>query len=421
MMSNLMQDRVISAKYPVLVIILCACFCFYKYVLQIYPSIITDQLMSEFQLTGLGLGNLAGTFYYSLMISQLFVGVILDTCNIRWVTSAAILACAVGAIFFSETHNLLVAELARSLMGIGVAFATVTYLKLVSIWFPERHYAFISGLLATAAMSGAVFGEAPLSWFIGNLGWRECLCNIGLAGIVLTILFNAVVRDSSSISRQEKSTKGSRVCFQDILQVIKNKQNWLLTLYGGLACSPMAVFGGLWGNPFLQQAYHIDKTLAASMVSLVFVGLGIGSPLFGLLSSHIGDKRRVMFFSTLLSCAAVNLVLYCHPLPIWLLGLLLFVFGFSLGAFMLVFSVGKEFNDVRLAATVIAMINASDAVLDGITEPGIGKILDWGWDGRMIGGAHYFSLHSYHAALAVLPIYLLVAAWLLCFLKTTKK
>src|SRR5574338_1242424 len=103
--TNTTQTRAVSNSYPIIVISLCACFLFYKYVLQIYPSTITEQLMAEFNLTGAGLGNLAATFYYSYMIAQLFVGVILDKYSTRWLTSIAIFSCALGTFFFSQTHS----------------------------------------------------------------------------------------------------------------------------------------------------------------------------------------------------------------------------------------------------------------------------------------------------------------------------
>ncbi|HVY52911.1 MAG TPA: MFS transporter, partial [Gammaproteobacteria bacterium] len=113
--------KTVKNGYPILVISLCACFLFYKYVLQIYPSTTTEQLMTEFQLTGAGLGNLAATFYYSYMIAQLFVGVILDKYSTRWLTSIAILGCALSTLWFSQTDSLFAAQFSRSLMGIGVA------------------------------------------------------------------------------------------------------------------------------------------------------------------------------------------------------------------------------------------------------------------------------------------------------------
>ena len=192
----------------------------------------------------------------------------------------------------------------------------------------------------------------------------------------------------------------------------------MLTLYGGLAFSPLAVFGGLWGNPFIQQAYNLDKTQSASIVSLVFIGLGLGSPILGMLSDRLGDRKNLMIWCTLISGIAITLVLYAHPMPVWLMASLLFIFGFMLGAFVLVFTIGKELNSLYLTATVIAMINASDAVLDGITEPAIGKLLDLGWDGKIVNNVHFFSLHSYHWALLVLPVYLFLATIIMFWIKT---
>ena len=400
--------------YTYVIITLCAFFLFYKYILQIYPSVITESLMKEFNLTGVGLGNLVATFYYSLMVTQLFVGIILDKYSSRWVTAGAILCCAIGAVWFSKSHSLLNAGLARSLMGIGVAFATVSYMKLASVWFPPRQYAFIGGLLASAAMAGAVFGEAPLSFLMGVFGWRECLFLVGIAGLLLSVLFAVIVRDAPA---SHKAKPVVHVRWSDVLLVLKNRENWLLTLFGGLAFSPLVVFGGLWGNPFIQQAYHLDKTQAGWFVSLVFIGLGIGSPVLGYISDRLNDRKNLMFIATLISAVSIMLVLYAHPMPIWLMATLLFTFGFALGSFMLVFAMGKELNSLHLTATVIAMINASDAVLDALTEPAIGKLLDVMWDGKVVNGIHYFSLHSYHWALSVLPLYLLAAAVLIRLVK----
>jgi len=417
MMNKNQQTKLTVAAYPILIISLCASFLFYKYVLQIYPSIITDQLMREFHLTGTGLGNLAATFYYAYMFTQLFVGVMLDKYSTRWLTSVAIFCCALGVFLFSEAHSVLVAGLARGLIGVGVAFATVAYMKLASMWFPPRQYAFLGGLLATAAMAGAVFGQAPLAWVVNEIGWRDSLLITAVIGFLLAILFAAIVRDAPSSLSHFSKTKKSHISYKDFLQLIKNKQNWLLTLYGGLAFSPVVIFGGLWGNPFLEQAYQLSKTEAASMISLIFVGFGLGSPIIGLISDYLENRRHVMFIGTSISSVALSLVLYFHPMPIWLLSVLLFTFGFGLGAYMLVFVIGKELNNIALTATVIAVINSSEALLDALTEPFIGKLLDLGWEGKIVNGVHHFSLQSYHLALAVLPIFLTVAAFLLLWVK----
>ena len=411
----------VSPFYSVLVIGVCAGFQFYKYVLQVYPSIITEQLMREFHLTGVGLGNLAAAYYYSFMVVQLFAGILLDRFGARFIASAAIVSCALGVLLFSQSHSVLIAWLSRGLIGAGVAFSTITYMKSAAIWVSPKRYAFINGFLATATMAGAIFGEIPLSLLINHIGWRSCLFIMGLTGFGLATLFFLIVRDRPNNSICNNTNKKTTSSFYELIQVFKNKQNWLLAGYGGLAFSPISIFGGLWGYPFLQQAYQLDRMQAGSMISLIFLGLGIGSPLIGILSEYLGDRRNVMFYCTLVSCASISLVLYCHALPLWAVGALLFIFGFALGAFMLAFVLGKEVNSISVTATVIAMINAGDAILSGITEPLIGKLLDLGWDGSVIKGVHYFSLHSYRTALVVLPLYMIIASLLLLRIKTTPR
>ena len=147
---------------------------------------------------------------------------------------------------------------------------------------------------------------------------------------------------------------------------------------------------------------------------MVFVGLGVGSPLFAIFANHVRNRRSFMFYSTLISAASISLVIYAHPMPIWMLSGLLFLFGFSLGAFPLVFVIGKESNPLFLAGTAISLINASDALLDAITEPAIGALLDiFG----KIGNSNEFSLFSYHMALAILPLYQIIGSLMLRWVK----
>lgn len=399
----------IKIAYPTLVISLCALFLFYKYILQTYPSVITSQLMRDFNLTGLELGNLSAAYYYTYTVTQFLVGILLDRFSTRHLTSIAIAICAFGAYGFAQAYHVEYAIVSRALMGVGVSFATVAYMKLASAWFPARYYAVISGLLATAAMAGAVFGEAPLAYAITTFGWRSSISAIGIAGMLLAISFWLLVRDKQATPHSHEPAT-TTISLRDVIRVFKNKYNWLLTLYSGLAFSPIAVFGGLWGNPFLEQAYHLSQTEAASLVSLVFIGLGLGSPVLGYLSTKLGNRHLLMLCATFCAAIAISIVLYAQPHSLFVLAILLFIFGFSLGSFMLAFTIGKELNSPLLTATVVSMINSSDAILDSITEPLIGKFLDITWSGKIVNGVHYFTTSNYQIALSVLPIYLILAA-----------
>lgn len=419
--SSSIKERKSFSIHAIVVLFLSAAFLFYKYIIQNFPSVISEQLMADFHLQGLGLGMLSGGYFWTYLITPLFVGIIIDRYGTRWVTTVAILSCALGVFWFSEVHVLSMGIMTRALMGFGVSFATITYMKLAATWFAPKRYAFLIGLLVSAAMGGAVLGQMPYAWLVQLVGWRNSLYYVGMAGIVLAFVFMMVVREAPNDSNKAKESKSKPIPLTDILQVFKSRQNWLLMLYSGLSFSPVVIFGGLWGNPFLQSAYQLNTITASSLISLIFIGLGVGGPLFALIPDTYISRRNLMMYSTLISAVAISLVLYCHPMPTWLIGTLLFIFGLCLGAFSLVFVIGKEVNPLQLAGTAVAMINASEALLDAITEPAVGKLLDVLGPSEIIGGVHHFSLPSYHIALAILPLYQIISCLLLLWVKDPKE
>ncbi|MGD9107811.1 MAG: MFS transporter [Gammaproteobacteria bacterium] len=403
--------------YPWIAILLSSLFLFYKYTLQVSPSVMTMDLMRYFHVNGVGLGNLAATYFYSYLIVQIFAGPLLDKYSPKLLTMSALACCALGALVFAASTSLTVAELSRLLIGVGGAFATVSYMKMVAVWFKPSQFAFVSGFAATAAMIGALFGEAPLSLLVTHVGWQHSLKYCAFFGLVIVGLFLLLARDKKLPNDAVTQESSQKITAEDVWQVLTSKANWLLAFYSGLAFAPVAVFGGLWGNPFLAEAYHLGRTHAASLVSLVFLGLAFGGPLLGFVSDKLNNRLGVMTYGSLTSLVAVSLIIYVPILPLWLLGTLLFIFGFGTGAFMLGFAAGKDINKISLAATVIAFINTGDAIFGAVTEPLIGKVLDLTWSGKIVNGVHYFTVHDYQYALLLLPVYLIVALGLLWLIK----
>ncbi len=414
--------------YSILVISICALFLFYKYVLQVFPSIMTTELMSKFNLQGVGMGNLAATFSYSFFITQLFVGVLIDKFGVRYLCTLALAVGSLGAYLFFDANTLVFACFARALMGAGMAFATVCYLKSAAVWFKPKHYALVSGLLATAAMSGAFFSEAPLSFVQLHFGWQKTIEICAYIGFAITVIFFVFVKNKPKKSfiqnntyKSQSESKSNIISLKDIWAILKMPQNWLLTFYSGLAFSPVAVFGGLWGNPFLQASYNLSKTTTATLVSMCFVGLAVGGPVLGWISDKLEARKKVMLFSNLLSLFCLTIVLYDNTLSPITIGLLLFLFGFGIGAFMLGFVVAKEINPIVMAATVIALVNTGDAIFEMFTEPMIGYFLDLTHRSESLIKTHQFSVSGFHYAFAILPVYLVLSTILLIFIKTKNK
>lgn len=411
--------RSIENIYPWLVFILSSSFLFYKYLLEVSPSVMANELMATFHLTGTSLGNLAAFYFYAYLCMQLPVGLLLDHFSPKRLVAAAIAVCAFGALLFSKANTLGVADLGRLLIGVGGAFSAVGTMKLITLWFEPKRFALVSGLMMTVGMLGAIAGEALLSHMVDSIGWRTTAFYCTIIGFALAICIWLFIFDRQ-VEKAIDSTKTSTTAFfTDLLAIMKNKQSWLISIYSGLAFAPISAFGGLWGVPYLVQASHLSRTVIAWEVSLIFAGFAIGSPLAGWLSDRIQRRKPLMIIGTLIGMCFLSALIYIPALSQYTMAILLFFFGFFTSFFFLSFANMREINDPKASGTAIGFINMFNAIFGALFEPLIGKLLDLGWNHTTVKGVRIFPTIDYQHALIALPIAMMIALILQLFIKET--
>ncbi len=397
--------------------LIAALFFFYKYLLQVSPSVMSSNLMSTFHASGAQLGNLAACFFYSYLVMQIPVGILLDRYNTRLITTTAILFSAIGTFLFSEALDINAAYIARAIIGLGAAFAAVSCFKVVTLWFPPHRFALLAGLSMTAAMLGAVFGQAPLAILIKHYEWQTAMKYLSIPGFILALSFFFMVKQKKD--GPKSASLPTLTLREQFTTIVKSKQTWVLSLYSGLAFAPVSVFGGLWGVSFLKQAYQLSETAAASTLSCIFIGFAIGCPVSGWLSDHLGRRKPLMLLGTSIAIICLSLVIYLPSANTLLLSSLLLCFGLGASCFFLCFSMIREIHLLTIAATALGFMNTFDSICEALSEPFIGKILDLGWNGALEKGARVFSLKDYHLALSILITYLILSFFLLFFIRET--
>lgn len=409
-----------TAIYAWVVWIVAALFYFYKYVIEVSPSIMTKELMSDFHLTGAELGSLAASYFYAYLIMQIPVGLLVDRFGPRKVVTVAIFLCAMGTFIFARSPSFLIASIGRFIVGLGAAFAAINALKLTSNWFSPHRFAFMAGLLMTVGMIGAVGGQAPLSTYIHHSGsWHAAMTHIAIAGAILAILFWLIVRDYPKHVEQEKTISKNQSFGKACKRILINPQNWILSIFSGLLFTPVMAFGELWGVTFIKDVYQMTKHEAAVAVSMMFIGFAIFAPIFGYLSDYIGKRKPIMYFGTISALIVVSFILYVPFHHEILAYVLLFLVGGFISTFMLSFTMIREVNVLLVVATAIGFMNTFNAIMGAITDPLIGALLDSRWEGIMNDGARVFSISAYRYALTTLPIYLITGLILLFFIKET--
>ncbi len=400
-------------------------FYFYECLLQVSPSVMSNELMRDFSVTSHTLGILAGVYFYSYAVMQLPAGFLLDYFGPRRLLTIATLICALSTIAFGQTDNFYMACLARLMIGFGSAFAAVGTMKLAANWFPAQRFALLTGIMVTIGMMGAIGGETPLAILIEQYDWRNAMTIMGLFGLVLAVLIFLIAKDSpqdqtneNDATRNLAQSSNDRV-FPRLIALLKNKQLWLIASFGGLMYMWTPVFCGLWGVPFLMTKLGMSKPAAANYISLVFVGWAIASPLWGLLSNRIGRRKPPMYIGSAGAFFTSLAIIYAPLSTGSLFEVLLFLFGVFSAGFLPAFTVAKEICSDRSVATGLSFMNMMNMIGIALVQPLIGYILDKLWMGEMAGSIRVYSLMTYYKALALMPIGLLISFLILPLIKET--
>lgn len=393
-------------------------FYFYEFLLQVSPSVMGSNLMRDFNVTADGLGILSGVYFISYAGMQIPAGILLDRLGPHRLLTLSSAICAIASFIFGMTDHLLTAVVARFFIGLGSAFAFIGALKLVANWFPARRFALLTGLIITLGMLGAIGGEAPLAHLISYIGWRESMYALGITGLVISFAIFLVVKDTPKGRAISKETSFS-VLGKELLQVLKNKQLWLVALYGGLMYVPTPTLCGLWGVPFLKTGYHISETAAAGMISLILFGWAVGSPIWGGFSDRIARRLPPMVIGAVVAPLTLLIAIYYPFSSLFALQILLFAFGFFSSAFLPSFSIAREISKPDYCATGLGFMNMMNMIGVSVAQPLLGRTLDALWSGQMSHGIRVYALTDYKIAITLMITIMMVTLVLLPFIKDT--
>lgn len=391
-------------------------FYLYEYILRASTGVITDALMSDFGISALAVGSLAGLYYFAYVPLQVPCGVIVDNLGPRRVISFSALLCVSGSLLFATSENLLLAQIGRTLIGAGSACAYISCMKIASEWFHSSKFAMIAGVSMMMGTFGGIFGGKPFAYLANSQGWRHAMLLAASIGIVVMIVSWLVVRD-----RPEGKPKliHSENLFDGLKEIIAKPQNWLIGLYGLVMYLPLSAFAELWGVPYLMQRFSVNNEQASYGTLMVFVGYAVGCALSAWLSDKWSSRKRVMSVSVTGTFFGFIAVLYLPTDYTTTLGLL-FVTGAVSGLSILYFAAAKESNSSAISATIVGFTNALVMVSGLVFQPLLGALIDYSWDGSFNdAGAPAYTFADYQFALGAVVFSMLVGRLIVHFIHET--
>jgi MFS family permease len=392
-----------SRKSAYFIFFLAASFYLYEFVLQVAPSVMAAPMMKTFHVTAEGFGIISAFYFYAYAPMQLPAGLLFDRYGPRKLMTAALVLCSIGSFFFASTDSVITASLGRLLIGIGSAFSFIGVLVLVSRWFPPQHFALLAGVAQAMSSAGAIFGEMPLAALIDVIGWRQASFILSAIGLLLALLLWCFIRDYPHQPTQSMPTQRLRDEWHRLVEVCKHAYTWQTGFYACAIWTPIAVFAVLWGVPYLQEKYQISVIMASGMCSMIWLGIGVGSPLLGWVSDVCKSRRIALGIGAFCGLIATLVLLYMNDVSLFWMNVTLFVLGIGAGGQTVSFAVVKDNNPAHLVGTASGFNNLAVLVGGAVFQPLVGVMLHHSSLAHSVNGVWTYAVSSYQMALLVMP------------------
>lgn len=373
---------------------------------RLCPAVLALDMMRDLGAGGTLAGLLGSAYFYPYAVMQLPAGVLADSWGPRRTVAAFLALGGAGSVLLGFAPSVGWAIAGRVLVGLGVSMLFVGTMKVLAEWFRPAEFAAMAGILMAMGGVGSLSAAGPLAAVSAWIGWRGAFGAVGVATWVLALVVWVAVRDRPA-DLGWPSPAGERPRGEPpiplgagVRRVLASGPFWALALWFFFDCAVFFAFGGLWGGPYLQQVYGLSRGEAGQVLSMLAVGMIVGSPLLGHASSHWFRARKPV----LVGSAAVTvgltaaLVLATDRLPLPALYALCFGLGLFTSAVVTVgFTAAKELFPVRMAGTATGLVNLFPFAGGAVAQPLLGWVLEA--HGK-VGTA--FTVEGYRAAFLVL-------------------
>ena len=282
------------------------------------------------------LGIISASFLIGVGLFQVPAGIIAAKIGARKIAIYGIMIASSAALVTGLASDTAQIILLRFIVGIGMACFFGPSVILISRYLGKESEGLGIGLLNSSHALGGIVGLFGWAILAETLGWRGTVILSGGLGIATAIILSiALVRHEDEIQKE------FRIKTSHVLDTLFNKSLIILglTLLGFQAGSSMILTFSVF---YLEDHLKIGAVEAGLIGSLSLVVALISSPLFGRIYDKIGNAKKLLFISGILSAISM---LGLTTNSLYVLATSVIMTGFFLSAgFVIVYAKAKEIN-----------------------------------------------------------------------------
>jgi len=341
-------------------------------------TVLSPDIIQTFNLSNTLLGLMSSMYFYAYSSLQPIVGILVDKWKPRKVLVSFVFLMSLGTLIFAYSLSIPFLFLGRFLIGVGSAGIFIPVSWMITKYFnPGRRGTLFSIFMFTGNI-GAVLATSPFEKFVSIYRWRNALGIIASITFTLTLLIYLFVRDDNSISEEKNSFNNKKM-----------KDNWFLVLKNTLKipiiryslCTflnygSIISLQGLWAIPFLMGIYGFEKNIASNFVTLIPIGIMIGTLIF----AKINDTKynKYVFFMAMFLSALIYLTftIFTNKLSNNTIMVMFFLIGIFQGAIPFIFKLYSLFLPKKTYGTSLGIVNIFPIILCALFQNFTGFLFD---------------------------------------------
>lgn len=384
--------------------IIASVFYAYQYILRVMPNIMLKDIMEQFDMNAATFGQFSGVYYIGYSLLHLPVGIMLDRYGPKKIMTGCILLTVIGMLPLLFSDSWIYPIAGRFLIGVGASAAILGVFKIIRMTFSEAHFPRMLSLSVTIGLIGAIYGGGPVNYMLETFGYQMVIQLFSAIGVLLALITYWIIPD--------EKVSSERTVVSDIKEVLSNNKVILSCVSAGLMVGTLEGFADIWGTAFFKQVYGFDSTVAATMPSMIYIGMCFGAPVLSLIADKVGSYLVTIIGAGSTMALCFSLLLFSH-LASFVLSFCLILIGVCCAYQILAIYKASTYVRVEVAGLTTAVANMIIMIFGYIFHSIIGGIIN------ITGGANTADAILY--GLTVIPVTLSLGTCGFVFLFTKEK
>lgn len=360
----------------------CAVFFMYEFLLRTILGTFEHQIISDLDLSILTFSILSSTAYqltYGIM--QIPVGIITDKLGLKKALTLAILVCALGVGLFGLCNSFAAALIYRVMIGFGASFGFLCLLIAVYDWLPHKHIGLFIGLSQFIGVMGPMLAAGPLQSLsqAGGVNWRYVFIVLAIVGVILATLTVFIVKNNDQSSTGPSNNKfilleSPKSVLTEIKSIFSNKQVWLIAVFSATTYLAIEYLSENATTSFLKLN-GFDTKFTSYLITLAWLGYGIGCPSLGAISDRIRRRKPIMIFAVCLTFISLVTIIF-FPINKAILYIAFVCLGLGASGQSIGFAIIAEQSNPNCRAAALGVNNFLIMFSVGIGSPIISEVFD---------------------------------------------